>query len=191
MKNKAEYIKKAAVTVILLTVFMTVFAFGVTEDYSTENDPLVSLSYINGVLTPSYERYVDEKVKSVSVDEIVAALMENESFRDYVASVIASQSGGGPSGSASSAEFVSLVLSAGKKITANGKCEIIVRSGKAAAFCKSAGAVKDVSANKTLSNGENVITGDLIEISYAGGAGVAALQNSTEVLIRGDFTIGE
>ena len=101
MNNKAELIKKAAVTVILLAVFMTTLAFGVTEDYSTENDPLVSLSYINGVLTPSYERYVDEKVKSVSVDEIVSALMENESFRDYVASVIASQSNGGPSGSAS------------------------------------------------------------------------------------------
>ena len=191
MNNKAELIKKAAVTVILLFVFMTTLAFGVTEDYSTENDPLVSLSYINGVLTPSYERYVDEKVKSVSVDEIVSALMENESFRDYVASVIASQSNGGPSGSASSAEFVSLSLSAGKRVTANGKCEVIVRSGKAAAFCKTAGAVKDISANKTLQNGENVITGDLIEISYAGGSGIAALQNATEVLIRGEFTIGE
>ena len=191
MNKKTEFIKKAAVTVILLTVFMSTFAFGVTEDYSTENDPLISLSYINGVLTPSFEKYVDDKVKSVSVDEIVAALMVDEGFKDYVASVIASQSGGGQSGSASSAEFVSLVLSAGKRITANGKCEVIVRSGKAAAFCKTSGVVKDISADKTLTNGENVITGDLIEVSYAGGAGIAALQNGTEVLIRGEFTIGE
>ena len=99
MNKKTEFIKKAAVTVILLTVFMSTFAFGVTEDYSTENDPLISLSYINGVLTPSFEKYVDDKVKSVSVDEIVAALMEDEGFKDYVASVIASQSGGGQSGS--------------------------------------------------------------------------------------------
>lgn len=191
MNKKTEFIKKAAVTVILLTVFMSTFAFGVTEDYTTENDPLVSLSYINGVLTPTFEKYVDDKVKSVSVDEIVSALMDNENFKDYVASVIAAQTGGGQPGSASSAEFVSLVLSAGKRIIANGKCEVIVRSGKAAAFCKTSGTVKDISANKTLSNGENVIIGDLIEISYAGGAGIAALQSSTEVLIRGEFTIGE
>ncbi len=43
MNNKAELIKKAAVTVILLAVFMTTLAFGVTEDYTTENDPLVCL----------------------------------------------------------------------------------------------------------------------------------------------------
>ena len=191
MNRKTELIKKAAVMVILLAVFMTSLAFGVSEDYTTENDPLVSLSYINGVLTPSFEKYVDEKVKSVSVDEVVAALMKNDSFKDYVASVIAAQSGGGSSGSASSAEFISLTLSAGKRVIANGKCEVILRSGKAAAFCKSAGVVKDVSANKTLSNGENVITGDLIEISYADNAGIAALQNNTEVLVRGEFTIGE
>ena len=191
MDKRFELIKKVAVTVILLCVFMTTFAFGVTEDYTTENDPLVSLSYINGVLTPAYERYVDEKVKSVSVDEIVSALMENDSFKDYVASVIASQSSGGVSGSASSAEFVTLTLSAGKKITAVGRCEIIVRSGRASAFCRTAGVVKDISANKTLSNGEAVVTGDLIEISYSDNAGVAALQNGTEVLIRGEFSIGE
>lgn len=191
MNKNISLIKKAAVTVILLCVFMTTFAFGVTEDYSTENDPLISLSYINGVLTPQYERYVDDKVKSVSVDEIVSALMKNDSFKDYVASVIASQSSGSTPGSAVSAEFVSLSLSAGKRITANGRCEVIVRSGRAAAFCKTSGAIKDISANKTLSNGETVIIGDLIEISYADNAGIAALQSSTEVLIRGEFTIGE
>lgn len=189
--KKTEIIKKAAVTVILLTVFMSVFAFGVTENYTTEDDPLVSLSYINGVLTPSFERYVDEKVKSVSVDEIVSALMKNESFKDYVASVIAAQSAGSQAGTAVSSEFVSLKLAAGKKITANGRCELIVRTGRAAAFCATAGVVKDVSANKTLNNGENVITGDLIEISYADNAGVAALQDGTEILIRGEFKIGE
>lgn len=191
MNKNVSLIKKAAVTVILLCVFMTTFAFGVTEDYSTENDPLISLSYINGVLTPQYERYVDDKVKSVSVDEIVSALMKNDSFKDYVASVIASQSSGSTPGSAVSSEFVSLSLSAGKRITANGRCEVIVRSGRAAAFCKTSGAIKDISANKTLSNGETVIIGDLIEISYADNAGIAALQSSTEVLIRGEFTIGE
>ena len=190
MNKKTELIKKAAIAVLLLAVFMTSFAFGVSEEYSTENDPLVSLSYINGVLTPSFEKYVDEKVKNVSVDEIAAALMKNESFKDYVASVIAAQSSGG-SGYASSGEFVTLTLAAGKRVVANGRCEIIVRSGRAAAFCKNDGAVKDVSANKTLSNGESVINGDLIEISYADNAGVAALQSSTEVLIRGEFTIGE
>lgn len=189
MKN-AEFIKKAAVTVIFLTVIMSSLAFGVTENYTTEDDPLVSLSYINNVLVPSYKSYVDGKVKDVSADEIVSALMKDESFKNYVTSVIASMSSGTP-GAASNTEFVTIVLDAGKKITAAGKCEIIVRSGRASAFCKTAGAVKDISAGKTLKNGEAVANGDLIEITYAENAGISALQSSTEVLIRGEFTVGE
>ena len=191
MKKNTELIKKAAVTVLVMTLFLTTFAFGVTEDYSTENDPLVSLSYINGVLTPSLEKYVDDKVKSVSADEVESALMKNDSFKEYIASVIASQTHGGTSGSSASDSFITLELSAGKRVTANGRCEIIVRSGQAAAVSKTDGAVKDLSANKTLSSGDTVVPGNLIEISYSDGSGVAALRTPTEILVRGEFTIGE
>ena len=88
MKKKTEMIKKAAVAVLAIVVFMTVLASGAAEEYSTENDPLVSLSYINGVLVPGFERYVDEKVQSVSAEEIVSELMSNDEFRQYVSSVI-------------------------------------------------------------------------------------------------------
>lgn len=191
MKRKAEFIKKTALTVIFLAVIMSSFAFGVTENYTTENDPLVSLSYINGVLTPAFEKYVDEKVKNVSVDEIAASLMNNESFKEYIASVIAAQTHGGVSGSSASEEFMTVELAAGKKITANGKCEIIVRKGQAAAFCTSDGAVKDLSANKILSNGDGVTLGNFIEISFSGDAGILSLYTPTEILIRGEFIVGE
>ena len=191
MKNKVGFIKNAAVTVILLTLFMSTFALGASENYSTENDPLVSLSYINGVLTPAFEAYVDEKVNSVSVDEVAAALMNNESFKEYVASVIAAQTHGGAYGSSTSEDFMTIELAAGKKIKANGKCEIIVRTGQAAAYCTSEGAVKDISAGKTLKNGDAVVLANLIEISYAGDAGIISLTTPTEILIRGEFIVGE
>lgn len=191
MKSKAEFIKKVAVTVILLTVFMTSFAFGVSENYTTENDPLVSLSYINGVLTPAFEAYVDEKVKNVSADEVAAALMNNDSFKEYVASLIASQTHGGVSGSSDGEQFKTVELAAGKKIKANGKCEVIVRKGQAAVYCRTEGAVKDISAGKTLKNGDAAVLGNLIEISYAGDSGIISLLTPTEILIRGEFIVGE
>ena len=190
MKKKTEMIKKAAFAVLVIVVFMTVLASAAAEEYSTENDPLVSLSYINGVLVPGFEHYVDEKVQSVSAEEIVSELMSNEEFRQYVSSVIASMSHDS-SGTASSSEFITLRLSAGKRLTAGSKCEIIVRSGQAAAVCPSEGAVKDLSADRTLKNGDTVITGNFIEISYADGSGIVALQTTTEILVRGEFTVGE
>ena len=191
MKSKAEFIKKILLSAVCLAILMSTFAFGVTEDYTTENDPLVSLSYINGVLTPAFEKYVDEKVKSVSVDEIASSLMNNEAFKEYIASIIASQTHGGVSGSSASEEFMTVELAAGKKITANGKCEIIVRKGQASAFCTTDGAVKDLSAGKVLSNGDGVTLGNFIEISYSGDAGIISLHTATEILIRGDFIVGE
>ena len=191
MNKKIAFVKKTAAAVIALAVFMSLLTFGASDDYSTENDPLVSLSYINGVLTPNFEKYVDDKVKNVSVEEIVSSLMNSEDFRQYVSSVVASLAQSGSSGSSSSAEFMTLQLAAGRKIISHGKCEIIVRSGQAAAVSVTDGAVKDLSSGKTLKNGDPVAIGSFIEISYADGSGIAALRTTTEVLVRGDFTVGE
>lgn len=190
MSKKIELIKKAAAAVIMLTVLMTTMAFGVTEEYSTETDPLVSLSYINGVVIPDLEKYVDDKVNNVSAEQIAAELLGNEEFRQYVSSVVSSMSSGSQ-GAASGTEFITLKLSAGKRIIAGGKCELILRSGKAAVISSGSGAVKDLSADKTLGNGDGVVTGNFIEISYSDGSGIAVLQSNTEILIRGEFTVGE
>ena len=190
MKRVSEILKKTAVAAAALALLMTTFALGASDDYSTENDPLVSLSYINGVLTPAFEKYVDDRIQNVSAEEIAAALMNNDSFKEYVASVVSSSPQGGTSVPSSSAEFIKVNLDAGKRITASGKCELIVRSGEASVFCATDGAVKDVSASKTLSNGDGVILGDYIEISYADAAGIVSLRSGTEVLVRGEFTVG-
>ena len=191
MNDKIQIIKKAAIALVALTVIMSLFVFGTGNEYSTEDDPLVSLSYINGVMIPSIENYVDSKIKNVSVDEIADALMQNENFRQYVASIVASSGSGTVPGSAVSQDFIKLELSAGKRVTASGKCEIIVRSGHAAVFCKTEGAVKDLSADKVLKNGDEAPVGDLIVVTYAEGAGISSVYSPTEILIRGEFTVGE
>ncbi len=196
MKNKITTIKKAASAVFMLVLFLTFFVSATDDAYVTENDPLVSLSYIENVLTPSIKSYVDGKVSNVTADEVAQALVNDQSFKDYVSQVVKDElknysfpSSG--SGSAS-AEFQSLNLSAGQKITALGKCELILQSGAATVFGPaSSGAVKDISANKTLNAGSSLTVGNYIEISYANGSGIAVIQNGTALLIRGEYTVAE
>ena len=194
MKNRFTLIKKTATAALMLVIFMTCFVSATDDAYVTENDPLVSLSYIENVLTPSLKSYVDGKVTEVSADDVAAALVNSPDFKDYVSELVKEElknysfHGSG----SSSSEFTALSLTAGQKITALGKCEMILQSGSCTVFGPaSSGAVKDLSAGKTLNSGSSLAVGNYVEISYADGSGIAALKNGTSLLIRGEYTVAE
>ncbi len=194
MKNKFTLIKKTAIAALMLVIFMTYFVSATNDAYVTENDPLVSLSYIENVLTPSIKSYVDGKVTDVSAEGVAASLMESSDFRDYISGIVKEElKNYSFSGSVSgSAEFSSVTLSAGQKITALGKCEMILQSGSCTVFGPvSSGAVKDLSAGKTLKSGSSLTVGNYVEISYADGSGIASLRAGTSLLIRGEYTVAE
>ncbi len=196
MKSKIETIKKAASAVMMLVLFLTFFVSATDDAYVTENDPLVSLSYIENVLTPSLKDYVDGKVVGANAEEVAAALANDQNFRDFVSNVVREElenySFPSQGGTSASASFYTLNLGAGQKITALGKCELILQSGACAAFGPaSSGAVKDISANRTLSSGTALTVGNYVEISYADGSGIAALRDGTSLLIRGEYSVAE
>ena len=51
---------KAITSVALLAALITVGFFAIAAEYGTSDDPLVSLSYINNVLSPQISEKVDE-----------------------------------------------------------------------------------------------------------------------------------
>lgn len=196
MKSKLETVKKAASAIMMLVLFLTFFVSATDDAYVTENDPLVSLSYIENVLTPSLKEYVDGRVSNVTADEIAAALVNDQNFKDYVAQIVQDElknySFPSSGGAAASSEFRTLNLAAGQKITALGKCELIMQSGACTVFGpSSSGAVKDLSADKTLRSGSALTVGNYVEISYSDGSGIAALRDGTTLLIRGEFSVAE
>ncbi|MEG2378046.1 MAG: hypothetical protein RSC43_06805 [Clostridia bacterium] len=124
-------------------------------EYGTDSDPLVSLSYINGVLKPDILRETDDKItsKASSVNSAVAAsdarisaalngfmdrntaqvtdAMKNEIAKKVVASVPQN---------AKPAPFLSVTLAKGKSYALKPGSEIVLRSGSA----KASGALIDV-----------------------------------------------
>ena len=194
MKSKLTLIKKVATAAMMLVLFLTCFVSATEDAYVTENDPLVSLSYIENVLTPSLKDYVDGKVTDVTAEQIAQSLKNDPDFRSYIAGIVKEELKNYPasSGSSASAEFASVSLAVGQKITALGKCEIILQSGACTVFGPgTSSAVKDLSAGKTLKSGASLTVGNYVEISYADGSGIAALRAGTSLLIRGEYTVAE
>ncbi|MBQ8254252.1 MAG: hypothetical protein IJY94_01960 [Clostridia bacterium] len=161
--------KKSALIFLLI---VTILTFGVSADgaYSSKNDPLVSLSYVNDVLGPQIMSQVLSKIES-----------------DYVKiSDLTDMSSG---------ELTLITLNKGDTLMAKGVCEIVVLSGSATALITSSANVNagqglvDVTDGAVVTNGTLVALNHKIIIPKADGRGLVVTSDGISVLVRGAYTV--
>lgn len=179
--------KKTAVIISLITVsLITVFAFVSVSAYS-ENDPLITLSYIRDILFPSFKQEimteVDERVNSLTFDDpSVPAYSGTESGIENTDNI-----------SQADATYTLLELNQGQTVMADSICEFIVRPGSnvCAVSPFPAQGIADIT------NGIEVLDGERISINAycliprgADGRGMTVVSEKAYIMIRGDYTIG-
>lgn len=165
---------------LLISASLALFA---TAAAGTVDDPLVTLSYLNG----DYKQ------------ELLASLMDSidESyFTDLKAQLTAEiieDSMGGSIDAAAGYEVVR--LTSGQSLTASGACEIILRSGKASVFVTSQENIdaklglSDCTDGGELTNGEDVPLRHLLIIPRADGRGVTVTSTEAYFMVRGEYKI--
>lgn len=165
MKN----IKKSALIFVLI---VTILTFGVSADeaYSSKNDPLVSLSYVNDVLGPQIMSQVLGKIES-----------------EYVKiSDLTDMSAG---------ELTLVTLKKGDTLMAKGVCEIVVVTGSVTALITSAENISagqglvDVTDGAAVTNGTIVKLYHKVIIPKSDGRGITATDDGVSLLVRGAYTI--
>ena len=167
MKN----LKKSLISLILL---LTVLAIGVSADdaYSTKNDPLVSLSYVNDVLGPQIMAEVLEKIDS-----------------QYIKITDIKELSGG--------EYTLVTLEKHQTLMAKGVCEIVVLSGNATVLITSSTNIEaaqgliDVTDGAVVTNGNIIKANHQVIIPKADGRGIAAVSSGVTVLVKGAYTIAD
>ena len=147
--------------IVILVIAVAVLAAGIgayaATNYGTQSDPLVAMSYLEDVLGPKMETELDKQI--------------NEA-----ANSLKSQSG------AASRAFADEPHPPGQTRTGGEGCEIVLRSGSAAAT----GTLVDVTSGTELASGGSLTANHL----YVGsGSGVTASGNTT-LLVRGSYTVG-
>lgn len=175
--------RKAAAAV--LTLLAVSGAITVAATQGSQTDPLVTLSYLTDVFTPSVLTQVDTQTE--------------QSRQDYVDKLDASVSGystqmeellGGLSGSEgqSSAAFSVVDLAQGQKLTGGVGCEVLLRVGTASCVSPGSPGLIDSTDGSTLENGKALVKNHLYLFTIEGRS--ISVSTDVKVLVRGTYTIG-
>lgn len=176
MKKKIWVVLTAMAALLVLAA--AVFATG---EYSgsagSEDDPLVTLSYINDIFTVEVQKFFRQEVQTQTDslrDSLETRIEALEDARDAVI-------GDG------NATFQKITLSSGSELVCKAGTELLLYSGSAYVIARELPGLLDTSGGVDLSRGEYMEKNHMYLVA-ADGNGICADGNIT-VLIRGSYEI--
>ena len=150
--------KSILIAAAMAALAITAGSVTVLATQGDKDDPLVTLSYLQKVVTPELEKKVDEAVKANSKQLDIAIT----SYETRVDEKLA-QAG---------AVFQSKELKSGERFTTDAGREVLLVSGSAAAV----GTLADTTAGGTVSDGERLAVGHLY-VTASADAGIKATED--------------
>lgn len=166
---------------------------GGSNEYDPSDDPLVSLSYINEVLVPSYDKKIAELEDTV--DELNASLkimQESLTAADAKIASLEAELEKVPEDTGNDAAFEVVYLKGGAKLLADSPCEIILRSGSAIVVSITVNGLNDITDGTELANTAAVPLFHQLLVPRGGdGRGIQITSADAYVMVRGDYQIVE
>ncbi len=181
-------------TCILLAAAFAIFALcALAASYSSAEDPLISLSYINEVLLPQIGDMIENAVsgKDVTLPEVTAPPVTTEAPATTEAPEVTYPAGTVNTGS----RFETVNLKKGQTLYASvSSCEVIVRSGNTKVVSpftvkNEEQGVSDTTDGKELLNGADIPKNHTIIIPRDDGRGIETLAGGAWIMVRGDYII--
>lgn len=164
MKNKK--IVTILAFVLVAVVFAAVGAYAATT-LGSQNDPLVTLSYLNERLYPDLLAKISDEADQAA--EKVLQEINN--------------------GSGSGTETYAVVtLYRGQKLVGEVGCELLLRIGTASVSAVDSPGLVDLTDAKSLNDGASLTANHLYMVTIAGG-GIKATSDTVKVVVRGGYTI--
>lgn len=174
---KRHGLRTAACLLLAGTVLAAFVA--VAADVGSQEDPLVTLSYLSDTFLGQLLERVDRKV--AERDERLRLEMEEELLRWEREGLL---SGGGMS--AAAASYTAVTLYSGQSLYGEAGCEVLLRSGQA--VCSGTGAaLTDVTSGTALSGGGALAANHLYLLTDSRAITVSG---DTVLLVRGSYTVG-
>ena len=160
---------------MLMAVIMTIGVLGMTVSVSaepgTDQDPLITLSYLNDTFMGQIMTKVEEKIAG-----------RNNQIAQQISGEISGE------GSGVAETFSVVTLTKGQVLTGGIGCEVMLRIGTASCVSPSNPGLIDETDGKTLGNGSALLQNHLYMMTIEG-RGVMATANTTKLMVRGSYTI--
>lgn len=204
MKRKGIY----ALTSLLIVGLFVVGAVSVMAEYGDSNDPLITKSYIDSVLTRDVEQMIDNAIadKKTVIDNYVSNAMTahkaeidkkiasintgniniSQSMVDSIANDVVAQIKKDGISVGTSWEVVQ--IPAGKSLVGQVGTEIVPRIGSAKVYSTGSVGIVNLSSGGMTNPGAAVVANNLYLVSIAD-RGVTAGANGATVLVSGSYVI--
>lgn len=152
---------KGIVIGLIILLALGITAYAVTTNYGSEDDPLITKSYLDSVVRPELEKALQAELE--------------EALKD-------ARSGSG--------EFALLTLSNGQRVTGGVGTELVLRIGSANAYAYDSAdvALIDTTSAASLTNGAALTANHLYMVTIRDN-GFTATRDNTKVLISGEYAI--
>lgn len=144
-----------------------------------QDDPLVTLSYLNQTAIPQVVKQVEEKTAGIQKELEQALAKQIEAYR---------QTAGGSSLPASSASYTLVTVNAGQVMTLEVGCEVLLRVGTATVQADSAPALIDLTSGESVGNGASLLKNHLY-LSTIEGRSLNAGSGTVKLLVRGGYSV--
>lgn len=158
------------------------------QAYSSADDPLISLSYINDVLLPQIVELIQKNNRGEDIGGVVATTPAETTVTEPAIEY--------PDGTEHTDGYYAVVqVGAGETLYASvHACEVIVRSGDAAVLSPftvkyEEQGLSDTTDGKELYNGESIPKNHTILIPRDDGRGVSVGAGGAWLMVRGDYRI--
>lgn len=146
-----------------------------------QNDPLVTLSYLNQTAIPQIVKQVEEKT----------ALRQQELERSFAQLLgqygQTGNPGGAPNGSG--AGYTLVTMTNGQTMSLNVGCEVLLRVGTATVRSDGSPALIDLTSGGTVNSGAS-LTKNHLYMSTIEGRSLTAGANTVKLLVRGGYSVG-
>lgn len=158
------------ILVVLLLSGLLSLTVTAAAGVGTDDDPLVTLSYLKETFMDDIMKKVDEKI-AVRNKQITQQLGGQVSSGENVAST-----------------FTVVTLSNGQVLTGDIGCEVLLRVGTAVCVSPSSPGLIDQSSASVLNNNGALVQNHLYMMTIEG-RGVKATAGTTKLMVRGGYTI--
>ena len=159
----------------LCVCFLFTAAYAANAGAGGQNDPLITLSYLNGTYTQQVKTMVDQTVTARKAE------ME-QSLRDILAGQGGSAAPGG------SGVFTVVTLSQGQSLVGDVGCEVMLRVGSAVCAAPDSVGIIDTTSGTVLASGQALEANHLYMVTISGRS-VTANAPTVKVLARGPYSI--
>ena len=187
----------AAALCALMTSSFAMFVQGDELIYDSQNDPLVSLSYINEMVVANYDKKIAEINERISAltkenetlktdrdslqNSLVIANAKVESLENQLAEL---------KNSPAASTYEIICLKKGQKLLASETCELILRSGSAIVVSITSNGVNDSTNGTELMNAAAVPLYHSLLVPRGGdGRGIEVTSAEAYIMVRGGHEI--